>query len=139
MQDKARTRSEAKLLDGAGSSSRYTKVEMRCERCDRIEIVTVRKKSKQCSKCNKTVRRKRRLLRIRTGAPVEDIPIKELSERFNHQCAMCSVIVKRDNSWPDGWTTDHVIPLAKGGKHRWDNVQLLCRRCNSHKQDDIAG
>lgn len=30
---------------------------------------------------------------------------------------------------------DHVIPVAKGGTHTWDNVRLAHFRCNSNKRD----
>lgn len=32
---------------------------------------------------------------------------------------------------------DHIIPRAKGGANTTNNVQLLCRRCNSQKSDRI--
>jgi 5-methylcytosine-specific restriction endonuclease McrA len=32
---------------------------------------------------------------------------------------------------------DHVIPVSKGGSNTVQNVQLLCRRCNSKKSDKI--
>lgn len=28
---------------------------------------------------------------------------------------------------------DHVLPIAKGGKHTVDNFQILCRSCNARK------
>lgn len=30
-------------------------------------------------------------------------------------------------------TADHVIPTARGGSGKFDNLQLLCQPCNSHK------
>ena len=36
-------------------------------------------------------------------------------------------------------TVDHIVPLIAGGPHVWDNVRLLCMRCNSAKtKQDIA-
>ena len=30
-------------------------------------------------------------------------------------------------------TRDHVVPLSRGGRDRWENVVTACRRCNQHK------
>lgn len=32
--------------------------------------------------------------------------------------------------WP---TADHVVPVSRGGLHRFDNVVLACNRCNARK------
>lgn len=34
---------------------------------------------------------------------------------------------------------DHIIPIAKGGKSNFDNLQTLCHRCNAEKSDKIVG
>jgi 5-methylcytosine-specific restriction endonuclease McrA len=33
----------------------------------------------------------------------------------------------------DPLEVDHIIPRAQGGTHEWDNLQVLCRRCNRRK------
>lgn len=38
------------------------------------------------------------------------------------------------NTYP---SIDHVIPIAKGGLHQWDNVKLAHRICNSIKNDKL--
>ena len=34
-------------------------------------------------------------------------------------------------------TIEHVIPIAKGGLHAWDNIKLACKQCNSTKSDSV--
>lgn len=31
-------------------------------------------------------------------------------------------------------TIDHIVPLAKGGKHHWSNLTAACMSCNNHKK-----
>jgi 5-methylcytosine-specific restriction endonuclease McrA len=38
---------------------------------------------------------------------------------------------------PDGYEVDHIIPIAKGGKHRISNLQYLTPLENARKKDKI--
>lgn len=49
----------------------------------------------------------------------------ELCEAFDYECLACGE--KKD------LTVDHVIPLSKGGTNNIDNIQPICRSCNSKK------
>ena len=40
-----------------------------------------------------------------------------------------------ERQYLDLMDVDHIVPRSRGGTHTWDNVQLLCRTCNSSKQD----
>lgn len=55
-------------------------------------------------------------------------------------CAVCGrECVPRSRDAGLRPTVDHVIPLVAGGTHTWDNVRLLCMRCNSAKtKHDVA-
>lgn len=37
----------------------------------------------------------------------------------------------------DDITIDHIVPLSRGGEDNVDNLQFLCRPCNSSKSDRI--
>lgn len=32
---------------------------------------------------------------------------------------------------------DHIVPISKGGKSTYDNLQTLCHSCNMEKGTDI--
>lgn len=31
---------------------------------------------------------------------------------------------------------DHIVPYSSGGKTVWDNLQVICRKCNRKKSND---
>lgn len=64
----------------------------------------------------------------RTGYRKHDIShylAKKVFERDKYRCRRCK-------TWLD-LTCDHIIPESKGGATTFDNLQTLCRRCNSSK------
>lgn len=80
--------------------------------------------------------KKRREYRIRAnGKPDFSINLQMLYERDHGICAICGKPVNMETDTCDNeyGSIDHIIPLAKGGTHTWDNVQLAHRICNSRK------
>lgn len=72
---------------------------------------------------------------------------EERTERDNGVCWLCGKTCDWSNyEIVDGTfiagnqypSIDHVIPLAKGGTHTWDNVKLAHRICNSIKSDKLS-
>lgn len=51
----------------------------------------------------------------------------EVIGRDGEQCRLCAST--------ENLTIDHVVPLAQGGENTVDNLQILCRDCNSRKGD----
>lgn len=51
----------------------------------------------------------------------------DLKQKQNCRCAICKNIL------PKGYHVDHIYPIAKGGKHEPNNIQLLCPSCNTRK------
>lgn len=68
---------------------------------------------------------------------------QDLVERDGNKCAICGCVVNPHDTWisENGRkcqgrkypTVDHIKPLKSGGTDTFDNVQLLCKRCNSMK------
>lgn len=88
--------------------------------------------------------RRRNLLK--TAMIDKDITVDGLYIRDKGVCAICGgqcdyedYTVRNGFKICGDWypSVDHVIPLAKGGKHSWNNVQLAHRRCNWEKSDNI--
>ena len=52
---------------------------------------------------------------------------KELYKLYNSKCVACGS--------NEVISLDHIIPLAKGGRHSIGNIQPLCKSCNSSKRD----
>jgi 5-methylcytosine-specific restriction endonuclease McrA len=52
---------------------------------------------------------------------------KALCKKHHYRCLCCG---KRKKL-----TADHVIPVSKGGTSSIDNIQPLCKSCNSKKKD----
>jgi 5-methylcytosine-specific restriction endonuclease McrA len=52
-----------------------------------------------------------------------------LKIKYDNCCASCGNKTKL--------TKDHIIPLSKGGSDYIDNIQPLCRSCNSKKNNKI--
>jgi len=48
-------------------------------------------------------------------------------KEFDNKCAICKKVVKL--------TVDHIKPVSKGGMNTIDNIQPLCKSCNSKKSN----
>lgn len=74
---------------------------------------------------------------------VPGITLKKLVKRDGLRCRICGGMCDwNDCSWtgysgPMYPSVDHIIPLAKGGPHTWENVQVAHLMCNSEKGDKL--
>lgn len=59
----------------------------------------------------------------------------EIYERDGWRCGICGEVVEAARKLPDPMSPslDHIIPVAKGGGHTRDNVQLAHWICNTRK------
>lgn len=77
---------------------------------------------------------KRRLL-VKITPEENGITLEEWEDILKYQnniCNMCKLPF--DDISP---TMDHIIPVSKGGLHTKENIQALCRSCNSKKGNKL--
>lgn len=84
----------------------------------------------QCEKARKVAIAKqdgknRRVLELLAWGSHSEVEWQWLLVRTGRKCLRCGS--------PDDLTRDHIVPLSRGGTHSIDNIQPLCRRCNSWK------
>lgn len=124
-----------------------------CEGCD-SPVSTTNSQTKFCSTCSKKrnnhqqyEKERRRYEKLRANGRVEHIPLDRLYERDGGVCYLCDKLCDfGDSRWQNNVfivgenypSRDHVIPIAKGGTHTWDNVMLAHHRCNMLKSDNLT-
>jgi endogenous inhibitor of DNA gyrase (YacG/DUF329 family) len=70
--------------------------------------------------------------RIKTNGPVDRIKTMDLFERDGWKCQHCSkkVSIEAYRSASNRAVIGHIVAIAAGGTHTWDNVLTLCHPCN---------
>ena len=55
-------------------------------------------------------------------------------------CAICGEPINYELRWPDPrcFVVDHIVPIAKGGPHTFENTQPAHADCNSKKRARIV-
>lgn len=71
---------------------------------------------------------RRRARKIGAEGAHSGVEWRSLVDRFGGNCVRCKVHFGLKKL-----TADHIVPLAKGGSNFIENIQPLCRRCNSAK------
>lgn len=105
--------------------------------------------SKECaSHANNTAKDIRRRAKISGVLVDKDITLSALFKRDGGVCHICGgrclyedYTTRQGQKISGDWypSIDHVVPLAKGGEHSWQNVKLAHRRCNYIKRDGPLG
>ena len=76
---------------------------------------------------------KERILNLRTFSSKEFKSLR--SAQFKKQHGVCPICMKRGFA-EEEMQGDHIIPWSKGGKTTEENMQLICKGCNSYKLAD---
>ena len=119
-----------------------------CEYCGNYFVGNGKKKycSTRCAeRKHENIKSRKRLERASYNGKIDySITLPKLIKRDNNICYLCGKecnsndytykenIFIAGNYYP---SVDHIKPIAKGGKHSWDNVKLAHRLCNSYKRD----
>lgn len=99
------------------------------------------------SRCKHMVKRRNNKFRTRCrkyGVYYDpNVKRADVIKRDGGVCQICGKMCDpNDRRWgtfgPDSPTVDHIIPLARGGAHTWNNVQCVCAICNSYKRDLVG-
>lgn len=73
---------------------------------------------------------RRRALKLAAKGSHTEKEWQDLKEHYNFTCLCC-----RKKEPEIKLTRDHVIPLTEGGSDSINNIQPLCARCNSKKNN----
>ena len=112
--------------------------ELVCHCGKKVRVKSRLKMRTSCSKeCMRTEQHARRRAKIKSRRVDRGVNWRSAVKRFGWQCACCrcECVKPVGINAPDEATLDHIRPLSKGGTHTWDNVQVMCRRCNTLKGD----
>lgn len=90
---------------------------------DSIEELTNLHEYARCQRDNlNSYKERRRKANINNG---KDSVRKQVFSRDGYQCNMCKST--------SNLSIDHIVPVSKGGGNELDNLQCLCKPCNSKK------
>lgn len=103
----------------------------------RISIDKNGHRGRTCLACHRSHQARRRAAKRSPGAEAIDSLI--LMKRDRWVCGICGLEIPCDVLWPDPLfgSIDHIIPLSRGGKHTWSNVQAAHLRCNMSKNNRL--
>lgn len=83
---------------------------------------------------------KKRYALSRGSEDAESFDYREIFERDDWTCGICSDPVSPEIAWPDPLSVslDHIVPVSRGGKHARDNAQCSHLACNVRKGARVA-
>lgn len=74
--------------------------------------------------------RRRRKLKAARGL-ISKSKRRNVYERDGYRCVRCGAT--------DDLSLDHIVPVSRGGKNDYENLQTMCRPCNVRKGNRLPG
>lgn len=115
----------------------------RCEPCRTAHMAQVVEASRRSDTYKRTKRAaKARRRALERGVEAERFDPYEIFNRDGWRCHMCGKVTPqrlRGSYSPSAPELDHIVPLARGGKHTRANTACSCRACNAAKSDRVLG
>ncbi|PSO97419.1 MAG: hypothetical protein BRC48_04160 [Cyanobacteria bacterium QS_9_48_30] len=106
---------------------------------------TMRENNRNCSKYNVFITNKipQKLEKCNPRQRIFPLSWKEAYFRMNmsnqlegYVCPKCKEIFCGNKGFKQ-LKCDHIYPFSKGGLTVWENLQLLCKKCNREKSSNI--
>lgn len=110
------------------------------DKCKRNAKARRKRASRKARGISVRSQKRRYKQRMRVAPTIEtydrSITLDAVYKKYRGRCCGCGCKTVRSKDYdPRMATLDHVIALANNGTHTWDNVQLLCMKCNTEKRD----
>jgi 5-methylcytosine-specific restriction endonuclease McrA len=101
----------------------------RCLHCGSSMPQAMRADARYCSAtCNSAAHQQTRKASAKVGARQSRIDRASIIERDEGRCHICGGFPGESEL-----TLDHIVPLARGGKHTHENLAVACLSCNCAK------
>lgn len=66
------------------------------------------------------------------------VTLKSVYTKYDGICQNCGIRTEHIHPpRPNSASMEHIIPLSSGGSHTWDNVELLCHKCNTGRNTNM--
>lgn len=91
-----------------------------------------------CALCSRNHNRRRHA--VLQAPDADPIDWYQVMERDQWLCQLCGHPIDRKARWPQALfgSVDHILPLSRGGRHKWENVQATHLYCNVSKKANDA-
>lgn len=129
---------------GRGKGKYKQPSEFECVVCG-VKFRSIRNDAKTCSQdCRRDlarIERNNRYKKLKENDKFDpSVTLKNVFDKYNGICQECGKeLTFESNVVDDDYPSiDHIKPISKGGAHEWNNVQLLCRKCNYIKSDKLT-